>query len=318
VRRWSEASSAASGGSFSPGVHKHDLTAQIAEFSGTHAEAIENVNLTPELREASHCMMHEMQDVRMSMNAPSQVEAIVAARAAKLVGTESEAALMTPMMQQMMGVQGLPLSDAVLDVASPLRGANPTFARRFKHMKEEALGKRGACIRNEAPAPLAMAGLADVLEEKFGNFDPTQSEAEQQARSERMRQYISQRAHTAVIMHEMGHSVGLRHNFVSSSDAFNYRPQYWQLRTKNGEVKDRCDSLVGDGSTCVGPRYFDPVTSEERNNLQQMFMHSSVMDYAGEITQDFMGLGAYDFAAARMFYGESVAVYANEDNNVNF
>ena len=31
-------------------------------------------------------------------------------------------------------------------------------------------------------------------------------------------------------------SVGLRHNFVSSSDALNYRPQYWQLRTKNGTV----------------------------------------------------------------------------------
>ena len=34
----------------------------------------------------------------------------------------------------------------------------------------------------------------------------------------------------------MGHSVGMRHNFVSSSDAFNYRPQYWQLRTQNGTL----------------------------------------------------------------------------------
>ena len=32
-----------------------------------------------------------------------------------------------------------------------------------------------------------------------------------------------------------------------------------------------------------------------------MFMHSTVMDYPGETSQDFMGLGATDFAAARFF-----------------
>ena len=35
------------------------------------------------------------------------------------------------------------------------------------------------------------------------------------------------------------------------------------------------------------------------------------MDYA-EITQDFMGLGAYDFAAARMFYGDTASVFKDE------
>src|SRR6185295_18542393 len=44
------------------------------------------------------------------------------------------------------------------------------------------------------------------------------------------------------------------------------------------------------------------------------------MDYAGETTQDLIGLGAYDFAAARMFYGDAVAVFADpsysySDNN---
>jgi hypothetical protein len=37
-------------------------------------------------------------------------------------------------------------------------------------------------------------------------------------------------------------------------------------------------------------------------------MQSSTMDYAGETTQDLQGLGAYDFAAARMFYGDVTAV----------
>jgi len=32
-----------------------------------------------------------------------------------------------------------------------------------------------------------------------------------------------------------------------------------------------------------------------------MFMQSTVMDYPGDVSQDTIGLGVYDFAAARMF-----------------
>ena len=143
-------------------------------------------------------------------------------------------------------------------------------------------------------------------------------------RAEAIRAYVARRAHYAVIVHEMGHSVGERHNFISSSDAFNYRPQYWQLRTDDGNITKRCGCADGslpedvcgdfeaDGSQCVGPRYFDPLDSDERDNMIWMWMHSSVMDYAGEYTQDFLGLAGYDFAAVRMFYGENVAVFADE------
>ncbi len=131
-----------------------------------------------------------------------------------------------------------------------------------------------------------------------------------------MRRYVARKVHYAVIAHEMGHSIGLRHNFVSSSDAFNYRPQYWQLRTENGNNTRACNTLTPDGS-CVGPRYFDPVNESERKNLISMFMQSSTMDYAGEITQDLIGLGAYDFAAARMFYGDTVAVHLDPSFNAD-
>ena len=148
-----------------------------------------------------------------------------------------------------------------------------------------------------------------LFRSKFGKFNAKDDKGTQFARAEKMRKWLAQRAQYGVIIHEMGHSIALRHNFVSSSDAFNYRSQYWQLRTKNGAVKKQCADLSTDGEDCVGPRYFDPITDNERNNLMWMFMQSSVMDYAGETTQDLIGLGAYDFAAARMFYGDAVSVY---------
>jgi hypothetical protein len=40
-----------------------------------------------------------------------------------------------------------------------------------------------------------------------------------------------------------------------------------------------------------------------------MFSQSTVMDYPGELTQDLIGLGIYDFAAARFFYGDVMSVY---------
>ena len=69
----------------------------------------------------------------------------------------------------------------------------------------------------------------------------------------------------------------------------------------------KCVDLSADGEDCVGPRT-DPYL-EERDNAIWMWMYSSVMDYAGEASQDMLGLGAYDFAAARAFYGDIVSVY---------
>ena len=81
--------------------------------------------------------------------------------------------------------------------------------------------------------------------------------------------------------------IGLRHNFVSSSDPFNYRPQYWALRTRAGKATAACTNAALESDTiaenCVGPRYIDPLTQNEKDNLIWMFMQSSTMDYAGEI-----------------------------------
>jgi len=328
IKDWAQAAEAAGSGGMAPRLNKADVSSRIAAVSGKHAETEDgaagfdkgNLEKLTQIKAGLKDVNARVKTIRSDARAASMNAPMYAARLKALQGTDIEAELLTKQVQELNGIDGMPMSDSVLDLGSPVRGGNRTFQRSFERFKQNALGKRGACILTAedamSPAPLAIADLADVLEEKFGAFNPGDTKDVQQERAEKMRKYIAQRAHYAVILHEMGHSIALRHNFVSSSDAFNYRSQYWQLRTKNGAVKAKCDDLSTDGEACIGPRYFDPITKNEQKNLLWMFMSSSSMDYAGELTQDFIGLGAYDFAATRMFYGDTVAVYQGDDYKV--
>lgn len=320
VRDWAAASEAASKGGSLPLVSKAELNEKLVALTGA-AQAIPEQLADQAVLQKAKELNTQVHQVAADAKAAttSQFSYEMRRRAAR--GTDFEAQLLTPAMQQYAGVDGMPASDAMMDYASPLRAMNPSMQRQIHQMKDLALANRGSCVLADsdilAEAPLSTTGLASVLEAKYGAFNPTEDEGLQIARAEKMRRYLAQRAQYTVIIHEMGHSVGMRHNFVSSYDAWGYRPQYWQLRTKNGKVTQECTDLVEDGESCVGPRYFDPMTDEESENLLWMFMQSSIMDYAGEVSQDLIGIGTYDFAAVRMFYGDAVAVHESEDYAAN-
>lgn len=323
VQDWVRAAEAASKG----GVFRRASRAQIdrsilqmAGFRGEQHRSLAEIRagMPESALRAARSIAQQFKGVKASAGVASSWAPLYAARRKAAAGTHFEAELMTPMMQQLYGVAGMPITDGVMDRVSPLRGGNLSWQHDLYNLKQMALGKRGACVIHpqEALAPESMLGLAKIMEEKFEPFSASDDVATQLDRAARMIRFLANRVHYAVIVHEMGHGVGMRHNFVSSSYAYAYRPQYWQLRTRNGQVTQECSDLVTDGSTCIGPRYLDPVTDEEEENLIWMWMHSSVMDYAGEHTQDLLGLGAYDFAAARMFYGGVVSVIPDSDSKV--
>jgi hypothetical protein len=248
-------------------------------------------------------------DVRSDVASPSAAKLKATLNRGR--GSAVEAQLLNSAILQLAGVKGGGAGSEIANV-SPLAIQKPRLWARLRQARENALAARGACIVNEAPEPTSLGGLADILRQKFPP-PPGESAVDRLARNSRMLDYIRQHYHYAIMAHEMGHSIGLRHNFVSSSAPLFYRPQYWQLRTKNGAVTTPCTDAVADGSSCVGPRYWDPVTDEEQSQLITMWMQSSVMDYAGDAAQDLIGLGVTDFAATRFFYGDVVSVYTNAD-----
>ncbi len=263
--------------------------------------------------------------IQASPYVTSQNRAFTEARRLAGQNTNTEAALITEPMMQLAGMNRAEIQQAgnemaagqhgsgLLASASILRNLNPTIRKDFAQARELGLASRGACMLSAdeimAPAPNALANLTRVLERKFGPWQPGLSKADRYPRQEAIRKYIAQKYQYNVIAHEMGHSIGLRHNFISSYFAYGYRPQYWQLRTNNGAITEKCEDVSATGEECVGPRYFDPPTPSEQDNLLPMFQQSTVMDYAGELTQDMIGLGVYDFAATRFFYGDVMSVY---------
>ena len=321
VADWAKAAEAAGRGGAFPRMSRKEVNRRLSHFTAgkeldLDKAAKEFSAKNPKAIEAARKMVRQFRKgVKAWSRSTSTWAPVIAARRKSAAGSAIEASLVNHQTQQLNGVDALGVN-GVMEAISPLRGGNPTVRRELRNLRKQAVTARGGCILERAEAPMDLSSLADILQEKFGTFNPNDNKAVQQARAARMHSFLARRVHHGAIVHEMGHSIGMRHNFVSSADAWNYSPQYWQLRTKNGAVTQLCEELSDTGEECVGPRYFDPVTDEEKDNLIQMFMYSSVMDYPGETTQDMVDLGPYDFAAARIFYGDVVAVHADTTYDV--
>ena len=208
-----------------------------------------------------------------------------------------------------------PLTDDQNNLASPLRGNFAQFLFDFEQERQVRLAALGYCSQ-QAPEPSSMADWAAIMDKKFPLVDEDPSTPGTQAsaaavaeRNAKWHDFIARRITFGVLEHELGHSKGLRHQFTSSFDALNFRPQYWQLRTQDGKQTNTCSDTTTDGSTCTGPRWFDPITQAERDGLIWRWQQTSVMDYAGDLTQDTLGIGAYDRAAIRMEYADVADVW---------
>lgn len=106
---------------------------------------------------------------------------------------------------------------------------------------------------------------------------------------------IYQRIFEGVAIHEVGHTLGLRHNFEASSDALNYDPKYWALKV--------------DPSTLEPRNRFKPENWYQSVNKMREYEYSSVMDYLPTFNMPWHGIGLYDKAAIKYGYAQVVEVF---------
>lgn len=204
-----------------------------------------------------------------------------------------------------------PIDQSVLERASPLRGQDPGRLYALRDILEARLDARGVCFMDhQAPAygSVAIPSLARYFKDKYpgDSSDPVAVKR----RGERIYDEIWKETVKGIALHEIGHSLGMLHQFASSWDAMNYNPQYWQLRTNEGQATARCTGpRMGGTDTCMGPRYNDPETLDEQGLDQESrpdimyFGNTSTMEYQYERFLENVGLGTYDQHMMKALYG---------------
>jgi hypothetical protein len=170
------------------------------------------------------------------------------------------------------------LADGTRGRASPANWAMGQAFRKEK-VRQKHLASRNV-MHTRAFDP-SIIGIADSLKD---------------TPPEEIWQTLRERVFRAVAEHEVGHNLGLRHNFEASSDALNYGRDYWDLR---GE----------------GAQPLEPLDDAQLEAGIREHQYSSIMDYGSRFMSDIAGLGEYDRAAIAFGYGDLVWVFDDAATN---
>lgn len=112
-----------------------------------------------------------------------------------------------------------------------------------------------------------------------------------------VRQQIREEVYQAVMEHEVGHTIGLRHNFQGSYDALNYHDDYWKLRKETLKEVETIDDMYA----------MSTLSQAQIDGKMTEYQYSSIMDYGMRFNSDIHGTGKYDDAA--IMFGYSAGTY---------
>ncbi|MEZ4221147.1 MAG: hypothetical protein R3B13_09465 [Polyangiaceae bacterium] len=259
----------------------------------------------------------------------------------KVRGSVLEAQMVTPnwvLDAAGMNPKTTSLSD-VMDVVSPLRGMDYAQSEYLQQLIDLRMQSRGVCFPDIYAGNVGnmdVQGVAKYFKAKYsdeaimGNF-PDLSGADaltlSKKRAELIYTELWKETYKGIQLHEVGHSLGMLHQFASSYDSLNFLPQYWQLRTNEtaltGEASGggaaNCKGAPQtDGKACMGPRYLDPETADELGQDSESrpgisyFGHTSTMEYQNERFFENVGLGQYDLLTMNVLYGRLLQAFDYE------
>ncbi len=202
---------------------------------------------------------------------------------------------------------GDPITEEILDQVSPATLFSP--AERKRREERTRYLSANHCMLMAGFVDSSVIGLA------------LEYDADKKAMSrDEIYRDLRAKIFVGVMLHEIGHTLGLRHNFSASGDALNYFPEFWKYQTlptspaaaRSSATLDeeeiaRLDRCVEKAEAWGLP---EPTTLEclRGSELKQ----ASIMDYGAKFNSDFMGLGRYDKAAIAFGYGGLVEVFDDE------